>query len=194
MPCTRDGVLETPGPASTPGLLAVSASSLLTGGGRAAFSASDTDSSLCPQGRAGAEEGPSFAQKTHRTPSHQTGAPAFTESLKTEPGQRMCQLGPGPRGLTPVYGQEVVFLAGAWVPRSTDQNRLKMVIYNLYVVKKVLLRKREKKKERKRVRERPGEKKIRKKKKHPSPPSPQVPNSGCCPSILPWAGWGAGST
>lgn len=91
-------------------------------------------------------QGPSFAQKIHWTPSHQTGAPAFTESLRTEPGQRTCQLGPGLRGLTPVYMQEPVFLVGAWVPRSTDQNGLKMVIYNLYVVKKVLLRKERKRK------------------------------------------------
>lgn len=33
------------------------------------------------------EEGPGFAQKTHRTPSHQTAAPAFKESLKIRPGQ-----------------------------------------------------------------------------------------------------------
>lgn len=77
----------------------------------------------------GAEEGPSFAQKTHQTPCHQTGAPAFRESLITEPGQRKCQLGLRPRGLTTVHVQKV-FLAGAWEPRSTDQNGLKMVIYN----------------------------------------------------------------
>ena len=54
----------------------------------------DACCSLCPggggwgggAGRIGGE-GPSFAQKTHQTPSHQTGAPAFKESLKIRPGQ-----------------------------------------------------------------------------------------------------------
>lgn len=50
---------------------------------------------------------------------------------------------------------------GAWEPCSTDQNGLKMVIYNLYVVTKVLLKKREKEKEkRERERERHMEKEM----------------------------------
>ena len=41
------------------------------------------------------EEGPNFAQKTHQTPSHQTGAPAFkgVPENRARPGQAECQLG-----------------------------------------------------------------------------------------------------
>lgn len=41
------------------------------------------------------EEGPSFAQKTHQTPSRQTGAPAFKGVPENWawPGQAECQLG-----------------------------------------------------------------------------------------------------
>lgn len=54
-------------------------------------------------GGVGEEEGPSFAQKTHWTSSHQTGAPAFRESLITEPGQTKGPLGLRPRGLPTVH-------------------------------------------------------------------------------------------
>lgn len=41
------------------------------------------------------EEGPRFAQKTHQTPSRQTGAPAFkgVPENRAWPGQAECQLG-----------------------------------------------------------------------------------------------------
>lgn len=63
-------------------------------------------------GGPGAEEGPSFAQKTHRTPSLQTGAPAFTESLITAWPEEV-PAGAGAQGACNCPRAEVGFLGGS---------------------------------------------------------------------------------
>lgn len=66
-------------------------------------------------GGRGKEEGPSLAQKAHQTPSCQTGAPAFRESLKIgRPGR--VPAGAEAQGLTTVHMHEEAILAAARSP------------------------------------------------------------------------------
>ena len=85
-----------PRPASPRGLPAVSAPALLAHATLRAFSTPAAPFVLGGGvGGGQQEEGPNFAQKTHQTPSRQTGAPAFkgVPENRARPGQAECQLG-----------------------------------------------------------------------------------------------------